>query len=147
MKKLIYIIILVASTSIYAQNAIETDELFLKYEQEYLKIDNSVINNYERAIKNFYSNFDNYKQKNKFEQSKDKKLWLSKNVSKTKFNSVNDALEAYNNLISSREVIDKINNTIEEIRNELLKKYDETVIWETLQTMLKAKMKNKKEEL
>ena len=148
MKKLIYIIILIASTSIYAQNAIETDELFLKYEQEYLKTGNSEDGrNYELANKNFYSKFNDYKQRNKFQKSKNKESWLSKNVSKTEFGSANEALQAYKDMVELSTLIRDRNNAIQEIINELLKKYDETLIWETLQTRLKVKMKNKKEEL
>ena len=148
MKKLISIIILIASVNIYAQNAIETDELFLKYEQEYLKTGNSEDGrNYELANKNFTSKFNDYKQRNKFQKSKNKESWLSKNVSKTEFGSANEALQAYKDMVESSTLIRERNNAIQEIRNELLKKYDETLIWETLQTRLKVKMKNKKEEL
>jgi len=140
MKKLIYIIILIASTSIYAQNAIETDELFLKYEQEYLKTGNSEDGrNYELANKNFYSKFNDYKQRNKFQKSKNKESWLNKNFSKTKFGSVNEALQAYKDMVNFDKSIKERINSTQEIRNELLKKYDETLIWETLQTRLKAR--------
>jgi len=140
MKKLISIIILIASVNIYAQNAIETDELFLKYEQEYLKTGNSEDGrNYELANKNFTSKFNDYKQWGKFVKSKDKERWLSKNFSKTEFGSANEALQAYKDMVESSTLIRERNNAIQEIRNELLKKYDETLIWETLQTRLKAK--------
>ncbi len=141
MKKFIYIIILMASVNIYAQNAIETDELFLKYEQEYLKASSSEDGrNYELANKNFNSKFNDYKQRNKFQKSKDKERWLSKNVSKTEFGSVDESLQAYKNMIELSTLIRDRNNNIQEIRNELLKKYDATLIWETLQTRVKARM-------
>src|SRR5690606_15185390 len=140
MKKLIYIIILIASTSIYAQNAIETDELFLKYEQEYLKTGNSEDGrNYELANKNFYSKFNDYKQRNKFKKSKNKESWLNNNFSKTKYGTVNEALQAYKDMVNFDKSIKERINSTQEIRNELLKKYDETLIWETLQTRLKAR--------
>ena len=140
MKKLIYIIILMASLNIYAQNAIETDELFLKYEQEYLKAGSSKDGyNYELANKNFTSKFNDYKQWGKFVKSKDKERWLSKNFSKTEFSSADEALQAYNDMVNFDKSLKERNNAIQEIRNELLKKYDETLIWETLQARLKAR--------
>jgi|GEM_PF-1939459 len=140
MKKFIYIIILMASVNIYAQNGIETDELFLKYEQEYLKTGRSEDGrNYELANKNFYSKFNDYKERNKFKKNKDKERWLSKNISKTKFGSADEALQAYNDMVNFDKSLKERNNAIQEIRNELLKKYDETLIWETLQARLKAR--------
>ncbi|SEH99334.1 hypothetical protein SAMN02927937_02604 [Paenimyroides aquimaris] len=140
MKKLIYIIILMASLNIYAQNAIETDELFLKYEQEYLKaVSSEDGRNYELANKNFNSKFNDYKQRNKFQKSKDKERWLSKNFSKTEFSSADEALQTYKDMVELSTLIKDRNNAIQEIRNELLKKYDETLIWETLQARLKAR--------
>src|SRR5690606_9495858 len=135
MKKLIYIIILIASANIYAQNAIETDELFLKYEQEYLKAGNSEDGrNYELANKNFNSKFNDYKQRNKFQKSKDKERWLNKNFSKTEFGSATEALQAYKDMVNFDKTLKERNNAIQEIRNELLNKYEDTLISEALKT-------------
>lgn len=140
MKNIIYIIILIASSNIYAQNGIENDELFLKYEQEYFNKSKLVdIENYEFANKDFYSKFNDHKEKDKFRNTKDKERWLNKNLKKTQFKSENEAIESYNKIVSSKEVIDGFNNDIKEIRNELLKKYDVNLIWETLQNRNKSK--------
>ena len=139
MKNLIYSIVLIASSSIYAQSGIESDALFLKYEQEYLKMGTSNLGrNYEQATASFYSKFTDYKELNKFNKSKDKENWLTKNFKKTGFTSATEAVSSYNSIVSAKEAKTKESNEIQEIRNELLKKYDVNLIWNTLQTKIKA---------
>jgi len=139
MKNLIYSIVLIASSSIYAQSGIESDALFLKYEQEYLKMGTSNLGrNYEQANQNFYSKFIDHKERNKFSKSKDKENWLTKNYKKTAFTSAAEAVSSYNNIVSAKEAMDKVSNEIQEIRNELLKKYDVNLIWNTLQARIKS---------
>ena len=139
MKNLIYSIILIASTNIYAQSGIESDALFLKYEKAYLEMGSSNLGrDYELANKNFYTNFTDYKERNKFIKSNDKEKWLNKNYKKTAFTSATEAVSSYNNMLSAKEALDKRSNGIQEIRNELLKKYDVNLIWETLQNRIKA---------
>lgn len=139
MKNLIYSIILIASTNIYAQSGIESDALFLKYEKAYLEMGSSNLGrDYELANKNFYTNFTDYKERNKFIKSNDKEKWLNKNYKKTAFNSATEAVGSYNSMLSAKEALDKRSNGIQEIRNELLKKYDVNLIWDTLQNRIKA---------
>ena len=139
MKNLIYSIILIASSNIYAQSGIESDALFLKYEKAYLDMSTSRnVEDYELASKNFYSKFTDYKERNKFSKSKDKEKWLNKNYKKTAFSSATEAVTSYTNMVNTQEAIDKVSNDIQEIRNELLKKYDVNLVWETLQRRIKA---------
>ncbi len=139
MKNLIYSIILIASSSIYAQSGIENDALFIKYEQAYLQIGVSNLGrDYEQSNQNFYSKFTDYKERNKFSKSKDKEKWLSKNYKKTAFGSAAEAMNSYTAMVNAQEAINKESNDIQEIRNELLKKYDATLIWNTLQDRIKA---------
>ncbi len=140
MKNLIYIIVLIASTNIYAQSSIVTDELYLKYEKANLDVIKNPTNghNYELAITTFYSNFTDYKERIKFDKSKDKENWLNKNYKKTAFKSADEGVAVYNNLLKSKEAIDGVRNNIQEIQNELLKKYDANLISETLRNRLKA---------
>src|SRR5690606_3384041 len=78
MRNLIYIFFLIVSSNIFAQSSIEQDELFLKYEQEYLNSSRAQLGvNYEKAINNFYSKFIDFKSRYKFEKAKDKERWLS----------------------------------------------------------------------
>ncbi|RRA91095.1 hypothetical protein [Paenimyroides viscosum] len=140
MRNFIYILVLIVSTNLYAQSGIENDELFLKYEQAYLNMNSqNEFNNYEQAIKNFYTSFVNYKDRSKFTKTKDKERWLNKNYSKLNLNSATEALNLYNALINSKAIIDSKNKVVEDTRNELLKKYDVNLVWETLQNRIKAR--------
>lgn len=140
MRNLIYVFFLIVSSNIFAQSSIEQDELFLKYEQEYLNSSRAQLGvNYEKAINNFYSKFIDYKSRDKFEKAKDKERWLSKNISKTTFSSENDASETYKNLVNSKNALDNSIKIVQDIRNELLKKYDEKLIWDILQARIKSK--------
>lgn len=140
MRNFIYILILIASTNLYAQNGIESDELFLKYEQEYLKsiYSSTAGPDYERANKYFYDCFKDYRDRSKFEKAKEKERWLIKNYSKLNVKDSTEALSLYKTFIESKELFDNNNKFVGNIRNELLKKYDERVIWETLQRRIKA---------
>ena len=140
MKNLIYSIILIASSSIYAQSGIENDALFLKYEQEYLKMGTSNLGrDYEQANQDFYSKFTDHKERNKFSKSNDKEKWLNKNYKKTAFSSSTEAVNSYTAMVNAQEAINKVSNDVQEIRNELLKKYDVNLIWDTLQNRIKTK--------
>ena len=124
MKNLIYIFLLIASTNLYAQSGIENDALFLKYEQEYLRIGTSNLGrDYELANRNFHTNFIDHKERNKFAKSKDKESWLTKNYKKTTFSSATEAVNAYNNMLNAKAALDKHTNEVQAIRNELLKQY------------------------
>ena len=140
MKNLIYSLILIASSSIYAQSGIESDAQFLKYEQAYLKMSSSNDGeNYEIAAHDFYSKFTDYKERSKFSKSNDKEKWLNKNYKKTAFGSAAEAINSYTTMVNAQEAINKSSNDLQEIRNELLKKYDVNLIWDTLQNRIKAK--------
>ena len=95
--------------------------------------------NYEQATASFYSKFTDYKELNKFNKSKDKENWLTKNFKKTGFTSATEAVSSYSNMIAIQAGINKASNDVQEIRNELLKKYDTNLIWDTLQTRIKAR--------
>lgn len=140
MKNLIYIFLLIASTNLYAQGGIENDEMYLKYEQEYLKsiYSSTVGPDYERAKKYFYDSFKDYRDRSKFEKAKEKERWLIKNYSKLNVKDSTEALSLYNTFIESKELLDNNNKFVGGIRNELLKKYDVNLIWETLQTRIKT---------
>lgn len=140
MKNFIYAIILIASSSIYAQTSIENDALFLKYEQEYLKFGKSNLSeDYEQANKDFNSKFTNYKDLIKFRNNNDKERWLTKNYKKTQFTTAQEAVSSYNNIVISSYKLKKSSSDLQEIRTELLKRYDENLIWQTLQARIKAK--------
>ena len=66
-------------------------------------------------------------------------LYVIKNYSKLNVKDSTEALSLYNTFIESKELLDNNNKFVGGIRNELLKKYDERVIWETLQNRIKAR--------
>lgn len=139
MKSIIYIIILIFSTGLYAQDAIETDELFLKYEKEYMNYSerrNYGIE-YENANASFQSKFSDQKNSKAFAKSKNKERWLERNFSKIAFNSANEALDSYAKINQAKENLDRANNKLGDLHKELSKKYDVSLIWETLQSRLK----------
>jgi len=139
MKSIIYIIILIFSTGLYAQSAIETDELFLKYEKEYVNSSERMNygRDYENAITSFQSKFSDQKNSKAFAKSKNKERWLERNFSKTAFNSANEALDSYAKINQAKENLDRANNKLGDLHKELSKKYDVALIWETLQSRLK----------
>lgn len=139
MKNIIYVVFLLVTINGFAQSTIEQDALFLKYEQEYLKMGTSNHGrNYELANKNFYSNFADHKDRNKFIKNSNKENWLNKNYDKAGFSSANEALNSYNNMVTAKDALDKEVNNVIEIRNNLLKKYDATLVSETIQRRFKA---------
>ena len=139
MKSIIYIIILIFSTGLYAQSAIETDELFLKYEKEYVNSSERMNygRDYENAITSFQSKFSDQKNSKAFAKSKNKERWLERNFSKIAFNSADEALDSYARLNQAKENLDRANNKLGDLHKELSKKYDVALIWETLQSRFK----------
>lgn len=137
MKNIIYCIALIFSSNIYSQNDIEKDQLFLKYEEEYVNLTISdYVTKYEEANRDFNKKFD-YKRKKTFEKSKNKERWLQNNYSKIAFNSPNEALESYANLNKAKLNLDEVSNKVDNLHKELIQKYGVTLIWETLQSRLK----------
>src|SRR5690554_8220073 len=74
MKSIICVIILMFSTGLYAQSAIETDELFLRYEKEYINFSErrNYGMEYENAVGSFRSNFNDPKEKKPLKITKTK---------------------------------------------------------------------------
>jgi len=137
MKNIICIVILMFATGLYAQSTIETNELYLKYEKEYINLTTSdYVTKYEEANREFQMRFDN-KRKGSFQKSKNKERWLQKNFSKTAFSSANEALDSFAKLNQAKQNLDLANNKLRDLHKELSEKYDVTLIWETLQSRLK----------
>jgi len=140
MKNFIYSIVLIASTSIYAQNNIESDQLFLKYEQEYVKnLQSTAGFDYEQAYASFSQHFTDIKAREKFFNSDDKLTWLTKNFKKTAFTSASEAVASYNNLLQIKATKDAASSNLIQMRSDLLKKYDGMLIYQTLKTRAQAK--------
>lgn len=139
MKNIIYLIFLIISTSGFAQSStIVNDNLFLKYEQEYLKYlnnrDNQELQKLDKAENSFYSMFKDQKSVKSFKKSKDQIKWLGKNLSKTNFSSVSEAQTTYTDLYNMKQKQIEQGRVYSELLDELVKKYDPALIWETLKS-------------
>ena len=140
MKNIIYILFLIVSTNVFAQSEIVNDELFLKYEKEYLRYINSrdaqELQKLDKAEGAFYLMFKDQKGLKSFKKNKDQIKWLGKNLSKTNFSSVSEAQTAYSDLFSMKQQQIEKGRASSELLDELVKKYDPTLIWKTLKSRL-----------
>lgn len=144
MKNIIYLIFLVISTSGFAQTStIVNDELFLKYEKEYLnylvETDPKELQILDQAEISFYKMFNDVKDIKKFRKSKDQEKWLQKHITKTKFANVNEAQKTYSDLVVLKEKLHNRGALSLDLLDQLLKKYEPELIWETLKTRIKSK--------
>lgn len=141
MKNIIYLIFLIISTCGFAQSsAIVNDDLFLKYEQEYLKYlnsrDNQELQKLDNAEASFYLMFKDQKGIKSFKKNKDQIKWLGKNLSKTNFSSVSEAQISYTDLYNMKQKQIEQGRASSELLDELVKKYDPALIWENLKSRL-----------
>ena len=140
MKHILYIILLIFSSSVFAQSSIVTDELYLKYEKAYTNYHNSRdFQEYQKLDKmdgDFYKSFNNAKALNSYRKSKDPLKWLQKNLSKTTFSNIDEAHKLYNDILAIRQKLESEAMVHIELFNQLLKKYDSEIIWNTLKARL-----------
>ncbi|KAA5533930.1 hypothetical protein [Paenimyroides baculatum] len=140
MKNIIYILFLIVSTNTFAQSEIVNDELFLKYEKEYLRYLNSRDAQYLQKLDedeaSFYKMFKEPKAVRSFKKNKDPLKWLEKNISKTNFTNAVQAKNNYNDLIVLKNKLNNEGKLAVELLNDLVKKYDAALIWKTLKSRL-----------
>lgn len=140
MKNIIYLLFLMISANVFAQSNIVNDELFLKYETEYLKFLKSRsaqdLLSLDNAEGSFYKKFKDAKALKSFKKNKDQAKWLQKNLSKTNFASVNEAQTSYADLISLKNKFEEDGKLSLQLLDELVKKYDPALIWSTLKSRL-----------
>lgn len=143
MKNIIYLLFLIVSTNVFAQSEIVNDELYLKYEKEYLKYlvetDSNELQILDQSDISFYRMFNDVKDIKKFRKSKDQEKWLQKNINKTKFANVNEAQKTYSDLVVLKEKLHNRGALSLDLLDQLLKKYEPELIWETLKTRIKTK--------
>lgn len=141
MKNILSAVLLIFSMNIYSQNiSIENDELYQQFEKEYKKISlNSTPNDLDLRISSFNSKLGDKKNSSKFYKSKDKEQWLTKNVSKTKFISSQEAIADFNKINSLEAEQALIGQEARKLREELIKRYDSKLVWETLKSRLAKK--------
>lgn len=140
MRKIFYILAFAFTIGMFAQAPIETDPLYLQYEAEYLNHGdrNKYGQEYEQAVNEFYLKFSNDQKRFKaFHDSKDKERWLERNYSRLAFQSAQQAVDSYQNLLTAKQNLDDANNKLKVLYEELKTKYDHTLIWQTLQNRIK----------
>lgn len=140
MKHLIIAVFLVCTTNIYSQN-IESDPLFLKYENEYhngalKKLD---FNLYEGNLSAFAKSFKDAKAIMNFNKSKDKNRWMQKNLDKTNFSNIGEAMALYNSIIDFEAKQKEASVEITQLNNELEKKYSGKEIFAALKMRYEKK--------
>lgn len=141
MKNIFYIVLLVVSAKMYSQqnNDITKDELYLKYENAYLNINNQgarALGNLDEVSSEFYNKFQNPKVLESFSKSKDKMKWLNKNSNKTLFTNAQEALNSYTNFMNLKESYTKNTIVLTDLLNQLKLKYDGLLIWNTLKSRI-----------
>lgn len=139
MKKIIVILTFVFANSIYSQN-IETDSLFLEFENEFLngeatKLD---LDTYDKDLSVFYTAFVDSKASISFGKSKDKKRWLEKNLNKTTFTSLVEATTLYNKIEDFSVKYENASLRLNSLRTELEKKYNGKEVFYTIKKRLQA---------
>ena len=138
MKSIIYITLLMFSSSLFAQKDIASDPLYLQYEQEYLAYTNTIDNNQlqrlDTMISEFYSNFNDQKALKSYNKNKDQRRWLERNISKTSFKNVTVALAMYDEILRIQTANKERSVPYKQTLEPLLKKYNGDLIWETLKS-------------
>ena len=140
MKHLIIAVLLVFTTNLYSQN-IESDPLFLKYENEYhngalKKLD---FNLYEKNLGAFDKSFKDAKASVSFNKSKDKQRWIEKNLDRTSFSSINEAKALYNSITDFEVKHREASVEIAKLNTELEKKYSGKEIFAALKRRYEKK--------
>lgn len=140
MKNILGAVLCMISMNIYSQNtSIETDPSYLQLEKEFIKVTsgNQSASELDRRIVEFNGKFVNGKAITKFYKDKDKERWLAKNIAKTKFSSLQEALDALNRINElQNELKTSTSDEFYKLKEELINKYGSELIWETLKSRL-----------
>lgn len=142
MKNILGAVLCIFSMNIYSQTtSIETDPLYLQFEKEYanLSASNSLAKDADIKISDFNIKLGTDKNRAKFYKDKDKERWLKKNISKTSFPSVEQALEDLNAVVKLQNELALSRSEVDKLKEELIKKYSSELIWSTLKTRLAKK--------
>lgn|SRR5690554_810629 len=138
MKSILYITLFMFSSNLFAQQDIASDPLFLEYEKEYMKYTNSFdaneLQQLDQMIAEFYSKFNDSKAIRNYQRNKDQRRWLQRNISKTSFENVASAHALYDAILSIQNANEERSREFVQLQNQLLKKYDGTLIWNTLRS-------------
>lgn len=139
MKNILGAVLCIFSMNIYSQTtSIETDPLYLQFEKEYEKIsiNNTLVKDIDMKISDFNYKLGDDKTRVKFYKNKDKERWLTKNISKTSFSSVEQALQDLDKIAKLQDQLAMLGSEAGKLREELLKKYNSDLVWKTLKSRL-----------
>lgn len=139
MKNILGAVLCIFSMNIYSQTtSIETDPLYLQFEKEYEKvsINNTLVKDIDMKISDFNYKLGDDKTRVKFYKNKDKERWLTKNISKTSFPSVEQALQDLDKIAKLQDQLAMLGSEAGKLREELLKKYNSDLVWKTLKSRL-----------
>lgn len=142
MKNILGAVLCIFSMNIYSQTtSIEADPLYLQFEKEYQKvsINNTLVKDVDMKISDFNDKLGDDKTRAKFYKNKDKERWLNKNISKTSFSSVAQAMDDLNKITKLQNELAVLGSEAGKLREELIKKYSSELIWSTLKTRLAKK--------
>ena len=100
-KNIICLALLMISANAFSQSkSIANDELYLKYEKAYVNYTSEVapiLHDLDNITRDFYNRMEGKTLEN-FYKSKDKVKWLNRNIKKTTFKDVNEALFLYDSI-------------------------------------------------
>lgn len=123
MKKLIYTAVLLSTLLINAQTSIREDKIFIDYEKNY----NELIVSKEFIKLNETTQAFSDKMGNHFENiiSKDFNEWIDKNLSLTKFESIEEAKNLYNEMMIISNILKEKTKELSMAENQeyLINKY------------------------
>lgn len=134
----IFSLVLYVSCTLNTHGQIVQDKVYLDYEAAYIKYGNDVspiIHELDVLSRDFNQKFDT-KNYSKFLKSKDKEKWLTKNITKTNFLDINEALFMYNTLQEYQNFKLEKSTQLNVLYEALVSKYDKDVVFETLKERL-----------
>ena len=112
--------------------------MYLKYEKAYVNYTSEVapiLHDLDNITRDFYNRMEGKTLEN-FYKSKDKVKWLNRNIKKTTFKDVNEALFLYDSIEQYKSFQDEKSKELNNLLDQLLSKYDRDTIYFTLKDRL-----------
>lgn len=138
-KNIICLALLMISANAFSQSkSIANDELYLKYEKAYVNYTSEVapiLHDLDNITRDFYNRMEGKTLEN-FYKSNDKVKWLNRNIKKTTFKDVNEALFLYDSIEQYKSFQDEKSKELNNLLDQLLSKYDRDTIYFTLKDRL-----------
>ena len=137
-KNIICLALLMISANAFSQSkSIANDELYLKYEKAYVNYTSEVapiLHDLDNITRDFYNRMEGKTVNEELNHSKVK--WLNRNIKKTTFKDVNEALFLYDSIEQYKSFQDEKSKELNNLLDQLLSKYDRDTIYFTLKDRL-----------